>query len=268
MPQDVSAALSRVKSLLRSPAYWPSAGANVHEALDRVAASPEMIPVWEGLSRESPAPYLPELFLDACTITLMQWSRISKTPTGDIEKDVAQIAKTAKRLALLLRIHEADLSLRNTPTTVASLIRQRAQLAGQSGINEEAAIKAIQESMPSEVDAGGAIDTSLDIPLEHVLELLVQELRRPRLTELAIIRPTRINAANADRTFCCRELTRFFLTHGGEPHYEWVARSVTALLDLQDPLDATHVRHLFQDIEDYVWDAADDFGISVDDPSP
>lgn len=260
MAQEDSAVLSRVKSILRSDSYWASASADIHEAMERLVASSEMAAVWDGLSVDSTAPDLPELFLDACIIALMQWRRISKTPTKQIESDLAQIEKIARRLASLLRIHEADLSLRNTPTTVASLIRQQAQLAGQDGFpSDKSAIKAIQDALARRPDgtdtsseACDALDDQSDIPLEHVLELLAKDLQRLWSSELAIIRPTRIKAENAERTYYSRELTRFFRTHGGDPHNEWVARSVNALLDLvEKPLDAIWVRHLFEDIEDF-----------------
>src|SRR5258707_12762860 len=108
MPQDIPSVLPRVISLLHAPSYWPSASPGVCEALERLTARSEMYPVWEGISRYPDPPYLPELFLDACLIALVQWPSLSKNPSLTLSADLSQIAAAARRLAKLLRSHDAD----------------------------------------------------------------------------------------------------------------------------------------------------------------
>ncbi|MBA2526923.1 MAG: hypothetical protein H0V18_14240, partial [Pyrinomonadaceae bacterium] len=108
-------------------------------------------------------------------------------------------------------------------------------------------------------------DEGLDpIPFEVLLTRLAAALRRGVLSTEAIIRPTRVNAQDAERTFLQRATAHFFLTHGGNLQPELIAHTVTAILDLDPPLDADLVRKNVKQICDFYWDPDDDYGENPD----
>src|SRR4029453_6261709 len=134
MPEAPPAVLKRIKTLLNAPSYWPIASDEAVAALERLTSSLDMYPVWRALSDQSEPEYLPEEFLDACMIAMLQWNRISKTASQRLSKDLKAVARLATRLAQLLRVHDADLSLRNIPRTVAWLLRSEATRRIDGGV--------------------------------------------------------------------------------------------------------------------------------------
>ena len=80
-----------------------------------------------------------------------------------------------------------------------------------------------------ENDPGNVIGPTL---IQSVLKELAQRLRAPDEGWRSALRPTKARDKNAKQTFLVKSLVRFFLTNGGEPHWDWVARSVAAMIDL------------------------------------
>lgn len=63
-----------------------------------------------------------------------------------------------------------------------------------------------------------------------------------------LLRPTKPNAVTAEQTFCVRALAYFFLQATGHPRFDLVARTVSTVLDLEDPLSPDHATKLASDV--------------------
>ena len=60
------------------------------------------------------------------------------------------------------------------------------------------------------------------------------------------LRPTKPNASSAETTFYARALSNFFYRRTGSQHLTLVALTISALLDLPDPITPDHVAKLCQ----------------------
>ncbi|MEJ7667584.1 MAG: hypothetical protein WKH97_02395 [Casimicrobiaceae bacterium] len=181
-----------------------------------------------------------------------------------------------ERTARLLDMQRREIGLVvGSPLTVETFLRNefpdhwrqaikdvgRTHPAGQS--NESLPKQNSTRTTPETHQFDG--DEGLDeIPFEVLLTRLAAVLRRGVSSTEAIIRPTRVNAENAERTFLQRATAHFFLTHGGNLQPELIAHTVTAILDLDPPLDADLVRKNVKQICDFYWEPDDDYGENSD----
>jgi hypothetical protein len=102
------------------------------------------------------------------------------------------------------------------------------------------------------------------VTVPHVLDALAMSLRAKPVSPMYEVRPTKMNVTNRnskenpERTFYAKAVAHFFLTHGGVGHYDLVARTVSALLDLHDdPMDMRHAQLISESLEDHFIDEDD-----------
>lgn len=84
--------------------------------------------------------------------------------------------------------------------------------------------------------------------VQALLRQFAKRLKARHAASLPLLRPTKRRAKEAERTYLVRAVAHFLLTHGGEPHWDWVARSVTAMTNT-GTLDAGHAQKLFVDLK-------------------
>ena len=122
-----------------------------------------------------------------------------------------------------------------------------------------------EETSPSDVTGDLSYADQPDLvgpapsPFNVVLREFAQMLRRTPAPLTSVLRPPKPGDPNAYRTFLVRVLTHFFLTHGGKPRADLVARTVSTLMNLDPPLEADHLSKLSEMLRIKTWDRADDF---------
>ena len=290
----------------QSPAFREGLTPEERAAIDRLLTRQDMDPVWDAVVSDPNDDYLPDLFFQCCVYSRRRWSGLSKIPTKELEGHLGRIADRAESVARLLVDRQQEIELVVVwPLTVERLLREEFpdhwhQLA--NGVQRPDPAAYTREALPAQIPGSTApenhqVDDDDDeaaaarleiwlqenppdeeplgeIPIDVFLTRLASRLRRHVVSTDAIVRPTKPNDTHAERTFLARELTRFFLTHGGQPRYELVARTVSAILDLDPPLDADlvtkNVRDLAKEkvinedgdteIRDAHWDSAEDYG--------
>ncbi len=218
--------------------------------VDRLVSYPEMKGVWDGLERLARAcddEYLP---LDVMTLLVAlprQWTRMSKVSTANARKNVKDIAEVARKLARMLKAHEADIWMMvGYGTDPHSLIVDSLRANGRS-----TTAKRVQKLDWRAINRGGAPA----IPShEVILTALADRLARGYGDQSSPIggRPTKPNDPNAARTYYVHQLAAY-LDDKADGRIEKVVlnRIVAAAVNVMvnDPnsfLDARHVALLLK----------------------
>lgn len=132
------------------------------------------------------------------------WSRMSKMPTTLLDAEVATIGRDAKALARKLTTYSAALR-----TSI--------------GVLSAPSVKKLVADLRS----------------------FAETIRQGRgLTEDMLLRPTKVNAANAETTYCVKALTHYLNDRHKRSDNGLIADTVSAVLDLTEPIDANTVAKL------------------------
>lgn len=170
-------------------------------------ASPAMADAWNRLRSLSDGDdgFLGDYFCHALRLR-QAWARMSRTPSGDIKKNVDDLARAAKSL--------------------------RFQILG------------LQPDLRSHFGFIGLRDhLAMAKRLDRYVALLKKP---PGLVNDMAFRPTKPRAESAERTFCVNALTDFLRDELGSTDHRVVADTVSAVLDLDSsqPLTANEVGKL------------------------
>jgi len=260
MPPRVPVAPADLANLTQTADFRQRFTTSELGAIDRLVTRPDMHAVWNSLS-ESEDTYLPHAFFDRCICCPREWVRLSSFPDKKLAQHLATIADKADALAQLVEISEAEIcSIRDWPLSVEMLL-------GELALRDQARHppKTSRASGAVEIDTSGnfsaeGLDATADpdereaegpapTPIDALLREFARVLRGPPALLTDVLRPTKPNDPNAYRTFLVRALTHFFLSHERRPKADLVARTVSAMLDLDSPMDANHVSKLTTDLQ-------------------
>ena len=164
------------------------------------------------------------------------------TPKKHLAENIRTISETARKLANQLVAFSADIELAVTSVpTLTSLIEQH--IESTSGLPEEDRV-ALLELIWDANYYSECPDPYLP-SLSEVLRLLAENLRSPSGTHEYCLRPTKVGADTAERTYVVRVLADFFQTLCKSPRFDLIAPTVTTLFDLADnPLTIEHAKKL------------------------
>jgi hypothetical protein len=250
----------------RSPVFREGLDALDLDAIERLLKFDDMGVVWTELT----APHRPRAhvwdFLHRCATVRWHWIQLSRVPGKALEKRLHVLARQAEALAKGLRLMPRELELQGTPLNLQRLIWARPlQLSigadrrelDSPPVQNEAKLSNVEKELPhDEIWDGTQLNAFEKLTVPHLLDALAMSLRASPTSALDAVRPTKMNILNPrskedpERTFYVRAMTRFFLTHGGEPRYDFVAYTVTALLDLGNhPMERRHAQLVSEDLE-------------------
>jgi hypothetical protein len=210
--------------------------------LQRLITYPEMAYVWTEIGKFENHSDVAHSFFVKTSMVRVRWLKLSHTPKSHLEENIRTISDTANKLANQLDAFSRDLELAVTDVpTLTNLIEQHIETT--SGLPDE--------------ERGHLLDLIWDanfyqdrpdpyLPtLPEVLRLLAERLKLPFGTHEYGLRPTKVRAITAERTYAVRVLSDFFLTLCQSPRFDLVAPTVTTLLDLaDDPLTIEHAQKL------------------------
>lgn len=208
------------------------------DLMDRLISHSDMDDVWTEMVRYEEANpetypgddgemlvydhFVSERFLYMVSNLRVKWARMSKTPTKQLEADCNQLARDLTKIAKTLRHRATELQyILGLPLD--------AYLWSPGSSDHRS------EMRPRMLDGETLPDT-----LDH----LAQILEKSPSWDYHHQRPTKPNDKNAERTFCIHVVANFFSTHMGEPKAGLVARTVSTVLDLSDPITDDHVSKL------------------------
>jgi hypothetical protein len=209
-------------------------------AADRLHSSSDMKDVWRELRRlaaQTSNELLPLEFETIASALRGDWARLSKTPTSEAKTTLKDIEKTARHLSRQLRAHRAEIELfAGYETDLRSLVYRTLKSEGRSTTARRLRHLESQQQWRS---LRSVIPTHPEV-LQRLADLLKDgQKEKPR-------RPTKVGDENAERTFCVQRLAAFLKEKTGQAHPTLIARTVSALLDLREPLTADHVAHLIR----------------------
>jgi hypothetical protein len=212
----------------------------------RLVDSAIMLPVWNELISTwgDDSPLLDEFF-ETCLRLRKDWARDSQQTRSELKELMSETVDAANALANKLEAHRRALldGCGHIPDTW-DLMRETLIAAGDQYRPFADELQRLGWKVAEQVDGHSRIPPSFPT----LLRGLATSMSAGPNDELDI-RPTRIRAANAERTYCCRALARFFMrTNRGCP-FQIIADTVSTMLDsADDPLSGNHVRELVADL--------------------
>jgi hypothetical protein len=259
------AVVLQLRCSLRSSSYRERYSERINAAVDRLLEHVDIFPIWEELSRD-PDPALPYALLETCAHAMWEWDRMPRVPDTEIKRHLLELADAADSLANGLDRHAGEIAFCGfefivsgylaRPSTTHAEHADPPETKQDDGSNETTEQK-------REMDGSGSYRAYYDavqgpMPFQSFLRHGAERLRTNAESSLPLLRPTKRRAEHAERTFLVRTLVHFFITHGGQPHWDWVARIVSAITNTDD-LDGRHVQLLFADLANVEWDQAEDY---------
>lgn len=199
--------------------------------LQRLITYPEMAYVWTEIGKFENNSDVAHSFFVTTSMIRVRWLRLSHTPKSHLEENIRTISDIAKKLANQLDAFSRDIELAvtNVPT-LTNLIEQHIETT--SGLPDEERGHLLELIW----DANYYQDCpdSYLPSLPEVLRLLAERLKPPFGTYEYGLRPTKVRAITAERTYAVRVLSGFFRTLCQSSRLDLVAPTVTTLLDLAD----------------------------------
>jgi hypothetical protein len=232
VPASVRAIVSSQELLTKLTSGRPEIGIRLVSVL-----YPDMRNVWARVCEHSD-PDFPMFFFHAAAELPAVWQRMPKTATTELRENVSQTAAAADALAALLDAHQGEIDFhRGSQLTFQDVMVRartiRAELAGEA---------------PPPSPWSYAMRELHRLPpptLSEFLRALGAELRPIRASSRSAIRPTKVGAGSAERTFMAKSLAAFLNSAFGDPCFDVVATTVNTILDAKDVfLDASHARKL------------------------
>jgi hypothetical protein len=212
--------------------------------LTRLVTYPEMESVWIGLNEREVDGTLAIDFFCSTALIRKRWQRMSKLPNKLIEESLLEVADLADRLARGLDRQKSELiHFASNTQNIASLLEDYIQ--SRKDLNEVTKKCLVDQlwklSNQFEVEDSSPIFPDISTLLQH-LAMLIRRFDSSREWEL---RPTKIAAINAERTYAIRNLSSFFYDNLREWRFDWVALTTTTMFDLiDDPMTEDHAKKL------------------------
>lgn len=203
---------------------------------ERLITYPDMARVWQAIGQiqidlepdGETVLTLAQGFLYKVAAEYWLWESMDRTPTKKAVAKLKALAKRAEALAAALKGAEPQVRLFHPGRLTADEILRK-----QVKVCITASSKTLSSYQGTE--------------LHTFLRVAAAQLRRTD-QGYTRIRPTKPKQGSAQCTYLVRSLSQFFRHQFGKPRYEFVAATVSAVLDLKPPLDADHTRKLVKDL--------------------
>lgn len=228
-----------VRKALKDRKFVEREAGGDRELLDRLVSRLDMKATWDLVNRSGDDQEFPLEFLMFAGTLRIEWAAKSKVPTEVARRALRDVAANAKKLAVQIQGHEAEVRLlAGVRTDLASLIVQVHEKADR----EESAAEIARLNWETYRRTGFVHRAIPDFT--EVLNHFAEKLDRAAECKPIGGRPRKVNDPNAERTYCVQQLAAFFEKSVGEVPKAEIAESVTVILDLADPLTPSHVAKL------------------------
>lgn len=197
--------------------------------------------VWCELRKYEDHEVFEDEFFATTALIRKRWPRLSKTPGKYLEGNLKEIATMATKLARKIVAHDADIQLAiSLPANLSRLIIQHIENHPKLHETDKSFIKQQLKSLSSYHDE----DFLPSLP--DILNQFAKQFQRPFFCAQDYqLRPTKIGAATAERTYAVRVLDRFFLDYCDYARHDLIAPTITTMFDLADnPMTVDHVAKL------------------------
>ena len=201
---------------------------------------PDMRDAWARVCEHSD-PEVPTFFFHFALDLPAMWERCPRPGKKAYQATVAGIAAAAEELAGLLQLHEPEITFARGSRLTFQHVAVRARTIEQERAGKATAPGPWTYALGDEGREPSA--------LSNFLNALAQELRPPHTPRETAIRPRKVAAATAARTYMVRSLSVFLHGAFGSPLFDVVAATVNTIMDdAITPLDAKHARKLASDL--------------------
>jgi hypothetical protein len=204
--------------------------------LPRLVTYPEMIPVWAGINNNDCCENLADDFVYTVAFTRTRWQRMSKLPSRHLKANFEGIATVADQLAISLDAHAQALAQFVSPRLALENLLRRS-ISARQDISQDtieticSRIGGLGRNIDDESFEGDALPS-----FQVLLRQFSKEIRSFEASEAWRLRPTKIAAASAERTYAVRTVASFFYEATREWRFDWVAATVNTMFDLSDDL--------------------------------
>jgi hypothetical protein len=258
--------VSKVRAYVEGPSsrYTERYSEHVRECIHRLVTHIDVYPVWEGLATDRD-PLAPFLFVDACAHALWRWERTPDASDGEIDENLSKLAKAADSLADALDRHAREIAFAGIQVQVNSFRAGPALRSNEllrtsigSGVPPGDSPEDLRSADPAASGQPNFADFDGPISVQFLLREYARLLSAQHHLHYDPLRPRKRGVPSAERTYLVRVVTEFFLTHGGDPHWDWVVRAVSAMTNTDD-LDSSHAVKLFKSLDQDYWEPAEDY---------